>query len=58
MGRRGGISLLLLIWIIVGVVFAVRYDYLTVPLLRQVAAAILAILLWPLVLLGIDLHLE
>lgn len=57
MRRRSGISLLLLVWIIVGIVLAVIYDYITLPLLREVASALLAVLLWPLVLLGIDLRL-
>jgi hypothetical protein len=34
------------------------HDYITVDLLRRVASALLAILLWFLVLLGVNLHLH
>jgi hypothetical protein len=50
--------LLGLIWVIVGVVIAWMHDYITVDLLRRLIAAALAILLWFLVLLGVDLHLR
>jgi hypothetical protein len=55
--RRRNISLLALIWLIVGVVVAVQRGYITVGLLEAILSAILAIILWPLVLLGISLHL-
>ena len=54
---RRGISLGLLIWIIVGIVVAVVRDYITADDLRIVGSALLAVFLWPLVLLGIDLNL-
>ncbi len=54
--RRRGISIGLLLWIIIGVFFAVIRGYITTSLLIDVASALLAILLWPLLLLGIDLR--
>lgn len=55
---RGSTSLIGLIWIIVGIVVAWTHDYITVDLLRRVIAVVLAISLWFLVLLGVDLHLN
>ncbi|HWH06474.1 MAG TPA: hypothetical protein VNT23_08565 [Gaiellaceae bacterium] len=50
-------KLLTLIWIVVGVIVASRHDYLQdLDTARRLLAAVLAILLWPLVLLGIDLR--
>jgi len=55
--RRRNLSLFALIWLIVGVVVAVQRGYITVGLLESILSAILAIILWPLVLLGISFHL-
>jgi hypothetical protein len=55
--RRRNLSLFALIWLIVGVVVAVQRGYITVRLLEAILSAILAIILWPLVLLGISFHL-
>jgi hypothetical protein len=55
--RRRNISLLALIWLIVGVVVAVQHGYITLALVKAILSAILAVVLWPLVLLGISLHL-
>ena len=49
------VSLLLVVWLLVGLVVAVQRGYITATLLRGIVSAVLAILLWPLVLLGIDL---
>ncbi|GAA4569557.1 MULTISPECIES: hypothetical protein [Planotetraspora] len=49
-------SFLLLIYILVGLYVAWVHDYLTPTLLRQIAQALLAIFLWFLILLGVDLH--
>ncbi len=49
------VSLLLVVWVLVGLVVAVQRGYITATLLRGIVSAVLAILLWPLVLLGIDL---
>ena len=51
-------GLLLLVYIVVGVVVAQSNDYLAgLDSLEAILSAILAILLWPLVLLGVDLQL-
>lgn len=53
MGNR--ISLGSLIWIIIGVVVAISHGY-PINNLSSLVSFVLALLLWPLVLLGIDLH--
>ncbi|WP_131743474.1 hypothetical protein [Actinomadura roseirufa] len=55
---RPHISLGGLIYIIIGVFVAWDRGYLNADLLRRVGSALLAILLWFLVLLGADLHLH
>jgi hypothetical protein len=46
-----------LIYIVVGVAVAAQKHYFKhLDTIRLIASAILAILLWPLLLLGIDLH--
>ena len=51
--------LLLLIWVIIGIVVAVQKHYLeNFNSWRPVLSAILAILLWPLLLLGVNLHIH
>jgi hypothetical protein len=52
-------SLLGIVYLAVGIVVAANYDYLDrVDTLRRIASAVLAVLLWPLLLLGIDLHIR
>jgi hypothetical protein len=55
--RRRDVGLVVLIWLLIGLVVAVQRGYLTVALLKLIVSAILAIVLWPLVLLGISFHL-
>ena len=55
---RGTIGIVALIYLVVGVVLAWQYDYLTPGLLRLLLSGLLAIILWPLVLLGVGLHLR
>ncbi len=55
-GRR--YSWLFIIWVIVGLVVAWTHSYITVYLLKLVLSALLTIFLWPLVLLGINLHIH
>jgi hypothetical protein len=55
--RARNVSLLFVVWVLVGLVVAVQRGYITVSLLRAILSALLAIILWPLVLLGIDLRL-
>jgi hypothetical protein len=54
---RRRVSLVVLLWLVVGLVVAAQRGYITVSLLKAVLSALLAIVLWPLVLLGIDMHL-
>jgi hypothetical protein len=45
------------IWIVIGVVIASSHHYLDhIGAVRPIISAALAILLWPLLLLGINLH--
>ena len=53
--RARNVSLLVVVWVLVGLVVAVQRGYITASLLRALVSAVLAILLWPLVLLGINL---
>ncbi|WP_113705049.1 hypothetical protein [Nonomuraea lactucae] len=50
-------SLVFLIYVVIGIYVAWVYDYITPAVLRDVAEALLAVFLWFLVLLGVDLHL-
>jgi hypothetical protein len=54
---RRGISLIGLIYILIGLYVAWVYDYITPALLKDIAEALLAVVLWFLILLGVDLHL-
>jgi hypothetical protein len=58
--RRGrGVSLLTLVYLGVGVAIAASHHYFqNVHGWRGVLSAIFAIFLWPLVLLGINLHIK
>jgi len=59
MRRRGPPSLLALIYVGVGVAIAASHHYFQhVHGWRGVLSAIFAIFLWPLVLLGINLHIR
>lgn len=54
---RSGIGTI--IWLLVGLVLASAHHYLShVATLKPLISAILAIVLWPLVLLGINLHIH
>lgn len=56
---RRGTSLGTIIWIIVGLVVAASHHYFAhATTLKLIVSAILAVLLWPLVLLGINLHIR
>jgi hypothetical protein len=55
---RPGISLIGLIYLIIGVFVAWDRGYLDLELLRRVGSALLAVFLWFLVLLGVDLHID
>jgi hypothetical protein len=47
------------VYILVGLVVASRHHYFAhVTTLRQFGSAVLAVVLWPLVVLGVDLHIR
>jgi hypothetical protein len=51
------LSLSGIIWLVVGVLLASSHHYLNhVNAIKPVVSALLAIVLWPLLLLGINLH--
>jgi hypothetical protein len=58
MFSRRRYSWLFIIWVIIGLVVAWERAYITVYLVKLVLSALLAIFLWPLVLLGIRLHIH
>ena len=46
-----------LVYLVIGIVVAASYDYMqNLGSLKRILSLLLAILLWPLVLLGVDLH--
>jgi len=52
------ISIVFVIYVIVGIVVAWTRSYITIGLIKGVLSAILAIFLWFLPLLGVSLHLH
>jgi len=51
------VSLSTIIWLVVGVLIASAHHYLEkLDAIRPVVSAALAVVLWPLLLLGINLH--
>jgi hypothetical protein len=56
-GPRYGVSWLVALYLIAGGIVAATHDYWSnLHTLRAVVSALLATLLWPLLLVGIDLH--
>jgi hypothetical protein len=55
---RRATSLVGLIYIIIGIFVAWDRGYLNPGILRTIASALLAIFLWFLILLGVDLHIR
>ena len=52
-------KLLGLIYVAIGIFLAAQKDYLdNLETVKRVVSALLAILLWPLLLLGVDLHIR
>ena len=49
-------SLIILIYVLVGIYVAWFHHYITPGILKDIAEALLAVFLWFLVLLGVDLH--
>jgi hypothetical protein len=55
--RRGRqISLVLAVYLVIGIIVAYDQNYITSRLLKQLVSALLAIFLWWLLLLDVDLH--
>jgi hypothetical protein len=51
-------SLFVLVYVVIGVIVAVDKGYITAGLLKNIISALLAIFLWFLVLLGVDLNIR
>ena len=51
-------NLIVLVYFVVGVVIAWDHHYITLAWLRTFASAVLAIVLWWLILLGVNLHVQ
>jgi hypothetical protein len=48
-----------LVYLVVGIAVAATHDYFeNLETIRRILSAVLAVVLWPLVLLGIDLHIK
>jgi hypothetical protein len=57
--RRSRVTrLILLVYILIGIIIAWDRGYIGLAFLKALASALLAILLWWLVLLGINLHIH
>jgi mannose/fructose/N-acetylgalactosamine-specific phosphotransferase system component IID len=57
--RRYRVGLLPVVWIVVGVVVAAIYDYFdSLGTTGKVLSVIVAVLLWPLLLLGFDISIQ
>lgn len=54
---RSGVSLGTLVWVVIGVVVALSHGY-GITNLSTLLSFLLALFLWPLVLLGVDLHVD
>jgi hypothetical protein len=56
---RGLRTLILIAYFVIGVIVAANHHYLRdLDNVRRVVSALLAIVLWPLVLFGVDLHIR
>lgn len=51
-------SWLFIIWVVVGLVVAWERSYITLKIVETVLSAVLTTLLWPLVLIGVNLHIH
>ncbi|MEX0816459.1 MAG: hypothetical protein WD027_03365 [Gaiellales bacterium] len=56
---RMRVSPIAIVYVIIGIIVAVSKDYFeNLDRLKPIISAILAVLLWPLVLLGVDVHVD
>jgi hypothetical protein len=54
--RRSSVSLLPIIWVVIGVVVAATHHFFDhVGTIGAILSAVLAVILWPLILLGVKL---
>jgi hypothetical protein len=57
--RAPGVSLLVLVYLVVGGIVAATHHYWSnLHNLKQIASAVLATVLWPLILIGVNLHIH
>jgi hypothetical protein len=57
--RRLFVAVVFVVYIIIGVVVASGHHYFEhLDALKPIASAVLAVLLWPLILFGINLHIK
>jgi hypothetical protein len=54
MGRRGSFGGL--IWVVIGIFVAIHYNYNSVSDFAHILSFLLAIMFWPLLFLGVSLH--
>jgi hypothetical protein len=56
---RPGFSLLFVVWVAIGAVVAYTHHYWeSINTVKEIVSALLATLLWPLLLLGVNLHIH
>jgi hypothetical protein len=56
---RPGVSIILLVYLVIGAIVAATHHYWShLNTIKQIASALLATVLWPLVLIGINLHIH
>jgi hypothetical protein len=56
---RPGVSVILLVYLVVGAIVAATHHYWSsLHTLKQIGSALLATVLWPLILVGINLHIH
>jgi hypothetical protein len=59
MARRRGFGLLTVVYLVAGGIIAATHHYWSHPdTVKRIFSALLATLLWPLVLLGVNLHIH
>ncbi len=57
--RSGSSSIVGIVWVVIGLIVASGHAFFVqLNAVRPILSAILAVLLWPLVLLGVNLHLS
>jgi hypothetical protein len=57
--RRLFVAVVFVVYIVIGVVVASGHHYFEhLDALKPIASAVIAVLLWPLILLGINLHIK